>query len=58
MPFPTPGDLSDSGIKLVSLSSPVLAGGFFTTSTTWVGRGRNISIFDKIWSKIAESLDV
>ena len=28
LPFPTPGDLSNPGIKLVS---PVLAGGFFTT---------------------------
>ena len=30
-PFPTPGDLPDPGIKLVSLVSPTLAGGFFTT---------------------------
>ena len=29
------GDLPDSGIELVSLRSPALAGGFFTTSTTW-----------------------
>ena len=28
-------DLSNSGIKLVSLRSPALAGGFVTTSTTW-----------------------
>ena len=28
--FPSPGDLPDPGIKLVSLS-PALAGGFFTT---------------------------
>ena len=32
--FPTPGDLLDSGIKLMSLVSPALAGGFFTSSTT------------------------
>ena len=32
---PLPGDLSDSGIKLASLMSPALAGGFFTTTTTW-----------------------
>ena len=32
--FPS-GDLPDSGFKLVSLMSPALAGGFFTTSTTW-----------------------
>ena len=35
LPYPTPGDLPDSGIKLVSLTSPALAGKFFTTSATW-----------------------
>ena len=30
-PFPSPGDLSDPGIKPMSLVSPSLAGGFFTT---------------------------
>ena len=34
-PCPPPGDLPDPGIKHVSLMSPALAGGFFTTSTTW-----------------------
>ena len=28
----SPGDLPDPGIKPVSLTSPALAGGFFTTS--------------------------
>ena len=31
LPFPSPGDLPDSGIKPVSLVSPALAGRFFTT---------------------------
>ena len=31
LPFPPPGDLLDPGIKPVSLVSPALAGGFFTT---------------------------
>ena len=31
MPFPPPGDLSDAAIEAVSLVSPALAGGFFTT---------------------------
>ena len=31
MPFPTPGDLPDPGIKLTSFAPPALAGGFFTT---------------------------
>ena len=32
---PPPGDLSDPGTELVSLTSPVLAGRFFTTSATY-----------------------
>ena len=32
---PPPGDLLDLGIKPASLMSPALAGGFFTTNTTW-----------------------
>ena len=31
LPFTTRGDLPDSGIEPVSLASPALAGGFFTT---------------------------
>ena len=34
LPFPTPGDLPDPRIKLVSLTSPALAGKFLTTSAT------------------------
>ena len=36
VPVPSPpGDLPDPGIEPMSLTSPVLAGGFLTTSTTW-----------------------
>ena len=35
LPFPPPGDLPNPGIETASLPSPVLAGGFFTTSATW-----------------------
>ena len=35
VPFPIPRDLPDPGIEFVSFGSPALAGGFFTTSTTW-----------------------
>ena len=35
LPFPPPGDLPDPGTEPLSLASPALAGGFFTTSTTW-----------------------
>ena len=34
LPHPPPGDLSDTGIKFMSLTSPALVGGFFTTSAT------------------------
>ena len=35
LPCPSPRDLPDPGIKPMSLMSPALAGGFFTTRTTW-----------------------
>ena len=35
LPCPPPGVLPDSGIDPESPSSLALAGGFFTTSTTW-----------------------
>ena len=35
LPFTSPGDLPDPGIKPLSLKSPALAGGFFTTGVTW-----------------------
>ena len=35
LPFPSPGDLPDPGIELVSLVSPGLAGRFFTHWATW-----------------------
>ena len=34
-PCPPPGDLPDPWIKPMSVMSPALAGGFFTTSVTW-----------------------
>ena len=33
LPFPSPGDLPDPGIKPASLATPALAGRFFTTNT-------------------------
>ena len=35
LPFPTPGDLPDSGIEPRCPASPALAGGFFTTVSLW-----------------------
>ena len=36
LPFSTPRDLPNPEIKPTSLTSPALAGRFFTTSTTWM----------------------
>ena len=35
LPCPPPGDLPNPGIEPMSLTSPALADGFFSTSTTW-----------------------
>ena len=45
--FPFPGDLPDPGIKSTSLTSPALAGMFFTTSAPWKApkKGQMSSIF-------------
>ena len=63
----SPGDLPDSGIEPTSLTSPALAGVFFTTSAAWedphytvgstnmqrAGRGRHTkTAFLKVWPEI------
>ena len=35
LPVPSPGDLPDPGIEPVSLMTPSLASGFFTTGAIW-----------------------
>ena len=35
LPWAPPGDLPNPGIEPMSLMSPAMAGGFFTTSSTW-----------------------
>ena len=35
LPYPPAGDLPDPETEPVSLMSPALAGGFYTTSATW-----------------------
>ena len=44
LPFPSPGDLPDPRIKPLSLTSPALAGGFFTTSPS----GKPNKIYDVV----------
>ena len=51
--FPPPGDLPDRGIKPAFLTSPVLEGGFFTTSATWEALSilslSKSNIFSPVW---------
>ena len=35
LPFPSPGDLPNSGIKPASFTSPTLTDRFFSTRSTW-----------------------
>ena len=44
LPCPPPGDFPDRGIKPTSLMFPVLAGGLFTTSTTWEAQMTHINL--------------
>ena len=46
LPCPPPGDLPDPGNELSSLTSPALAGRFFTTSTTWEARKFLVTYID------------
>ena len=55
-PFPSPGDLSGSGIEPKCLTSPASAAGFFTTSTPWeaapqskeIGLGKQVKVFTTV----------
>jgi len=49
LPCLPPGDLPDRGIELVSLMSLALAGGFFTTSTSWLYT--HLKTKNKTWFK-------
>ena len=41
LPCPPPGDLPNLGIEPTSLTSPALAGGFYTTSATGEAHSRH-----------------
>ena len=44
LPCPPPGDLPNPGTEPTPLMSPALAGGFFTTSVTWVVQKSRIQL--------------
>ena len=45
LPCPPPGNRPHPGIESVSLMSPALAGGFFTTNFTWEAQLMHIQIY-------------
>ena len=49
LPFPSPGDLPDSGIEPTSLVSPALAGKFLTTRATWEAQMSRPSGYLQFW---------
>ena len=49
LPSPPPKDLPDPGTEPTSLLSPALAGGFFTTSSTWEAPGLSV-LMTKLFS--------
>ena len=57
LPCPTAGDLPNTGIKHISLTSPTLAGGFFNTSATWEGPKSGCLLADryKRWTILESS---
>ena len=51
--FPSPGDLPHPETETVTLTSPALAGGFFTTSAAWEARESLRDLFKK-WARLAK----
>ena len=54
LPCPPPGALPDPGIKPVSLMSPALAGGSYTTSTTWEAPKYHLHVNNFIYISILD----
>ena len=49
MPFPTPGDVPDTGIEPISIVSPALAGRFFTTEPPGKPQKLNNTLLNNQW---------
>ena len=54
LPFPTPGDFPDPGIKPTSLVSPALAGRFFTTAPPGKFNEKKEQLY--IWYRFSDDL--
>ena len=48
LPCSSPGDLPDPGIEPASLTSPALAGGFFTSNTTNAFYSKSSNLFQPV----------
>ena len=57
LPFPTPGDLPDQGIRPTSLLSPALAGGLFTLVPLMILYLSVITLFWGVWFDNLKLLD-
>ena len=55
LPCPPPGDLPDPGIEPMSLTSPALAGRFFTTRATWEALAKDICQQIVTWKDVPTS---
>ena len=55
LPCPSPRDLPNPGIEPRSLMSPALAGGFFTTSATSLGREQSDDLRSHLWEGLLQS---
>ena len=55
LPCPSPGDLPNPGLKSVSLTSPTLAGGCFTTSATQKERN-SLNLMKNICKKFTANI--
>ena len=53
LPCLPPGDLPNPGNKPASLTSPTLAGGFFTTCATWEAHGLILPYVFCFWADLA-----
>ena len=58
LPFPSPGDLPDPGIKPMSLASPALAGRLFITGAIWEAQSLEEQVKNELNSRNCGSLRV
>ena len=54
--MPSSRDLPDPGIESMSVMSPALAGGFFTTSTTWEAQWWKCKMVQLLWKTVVMML--